>query len=224
MVGTTSRPGSCSSSSRTSIDKRITPRWINYERLDTCIGAVDRRDRRRRAHLRVGVRVQRDRLLRPLHERRRDRRRARSTSSDSTAGAFFAVVLLNASLIGAGALTLSTSYAFGDVFGTKLSLHRSFSRCQGLLRDLRRADRRRGRDRPDPRRAARGHHRGGPGARGRAAPRGNGVPAAAVQRTRRARAVAQRPVAERARGGDRRRAGAALDDPDADDRLPRTST
>ncbi len=42
------------------------------------------------------------------------------------AGAFFALVLLNASLIGAGALTLSTSYAFGDVFGTRSSLHRSF--------------------------------------------------------------------------------------------------
>ncbi len=36
-------------------------------------------------------------------------------------------MLLNASLIGAGALTLSTSYAFGDVFGTKSSLHRSFA-------------------------------------------------------------------------------------------------
>ena len=43
------------------------------------------------------------------------------------AGAFFAIVLLNASLIGAGALTLSTSYAFGDVFGIKSSLHRSFA-------------------------------------------------------------------------------------------------
>lgn len=42
-------------------------------------------------------------------------------------GAFFALVLLNASLIGAGALTLSISYAFGDVFGMKSSLHRSFA-------------------------------------------------------------------------------------------------
>jgi hypothetical protein len=42
------------------------------------------------------------------------------------AAAFFAIVLLNASLIGAGALTLSTSYAFGDVFGIKSSLHRGF--------------------------------------------------------------------------------------------------
>ena len=35
-------------------------------------------------------------------------------------------MLLNASLIGAGALTLSTSYAFGDVTGMKSSLHRSW--------------------------------------------------------------------------------------------------
>ncbi len=47
--------------------------------------------------------------------------------SGPTAGALYALVLLNASLIGAGALTLSTSYAFGDIFGTKSSLHRSFA-------------------------------------------------------------------------------------------------
>jgi hypothetical protein len=42
------------------------------------------------------------------------------------AGALFALVLLNASLIGAAAVTLATSYAFGDVFGVKHSLHRSW--------------------------------------------------------------------------------------------------
>lgn len=41
-------------------------------------------------------------------------------------GALFAIVLLDASIIGASAVTLSTSYAFGDVFGIKHSLHRSF--------------------------------------------------------------------------------------------------
>ena len=41
-------------------------------------------------------------------------------------GAAFAVVLLDASIIGASAVTLSTSYAFGDVFGIKHSLHRKF--------------------------------------------------------------------------------------------------
>ena len=43
-----------------------------------------------------------------------------------TAGVFFAIVLLNASLIGAAAVTLATSYAFGDVFGASHSLHRGF--------------------------------------------------------------------------------------------------
>ncbi len=41
-------------------------------------------------------------------------------------GAVFAIVLLDASVIGAAAVTLSTSYAFGDVFNIKHSLHRSF--------------------------------------------------------------------------------------------------
>src|ERR1039458_9107106 len=42
------------------------------------------------------------------------------------AGTIFAVILLNASIIGAAAVTLSTSYAFGDVFGARHSLHRSW--------------------------------------------------------------------------------------------------
>src|SRR5436190_302344 len=45
----------------------------------------------------------------------------------STAAVFFAIVLLNASLIGAGAVTLATSYVLGDVFGSRGSLHRTFS-------------------------------------------------------------------------------------------------
>jgi hypothetical protein len=44
----------------------------------------------------------------------------------SAAGALFAIILLNASIIGAASVTLATSYAFGDVFGAKHSLHRSW--------------------------------------------------------------------------------------------------
>jgi Natural resistance-associated macrophage protein-like len=44
----------------------------------------------------------------------------------NAAGALFAIILLNASIIGAAAVTLSTSYAFGDVFGARHSLHRSW--------------------------------------------------------------------------------------------------
>ena len=38
----------------------------------------------------------------------------------------FALILLDASIIGAAAVTLSTSYAFGDMFGLRHSLHRKF--------------------------------------------------------------------------------------------------
>ncbi|MGH9096041.1 MAG: divalent metal cation transporter, partial [Acidimicrobiales bacterium] len=41
-------------------------------------------------------------------------------------GALFAILLFDASILGAAAVTLSTSYAFGDVFGLRHSLHRGF--------------------------------------------------------------------------------------------------
>ena len=40
------------------------------------------------------------------------------------AGALFAIALLNGSVLGAAAVTLATSYAVGDVFGFRHSLHR----------------------------------------------------------------------------------------------------
>ncbi len=126
MVGTTVAPWQLFFQQSNIIDKRITPRWINYERLDTWIGAfvvvVG-------AAALIGVSAFAFRGT-PYFGHFTD---AGATANGldhtvgSAAGAFFALVLLNASLIGAGALTLSTSYAFGDVFGTKSSLHRSFS-------------------------------------------------------------------------------------------------
>jgi Mn2+/Fe2+ NRAMP family transporter len=125
MVGTTVAPWQLFFQQSNIIDKRITPRWINYERLDTWIGAVV-------------VVVGAGALLcvsafafqgTPFFGHYTDAGATATALSDrlgSVAGAFFAVVLLNASLIGAAAVTLSTSYAFGDVFGTRSSLHRSF--------------------------------------------------------------------------------------------------
>jgi hypothetical protein len=45
----------------------------------------------------------------------------------SALGWVFAIVLMDSSIIGAAAVTLATSYAFGDVFGLKHSLHRGFA-------------------------------------------------------------------------------------------------
>jgi hypothetical protein len=48
------------------------------------------------------------------------------------AGALFAVALLDASIIGAFAVSLSTAYAIGDVAGMKHSLHRGVGQAKGF--------------------------------------------------------------------------------------------
>lgn len=45
-------------------------------------------------------------------------------------GALLAIVLLNASIIGACAVSLSAAYAFGDVFKARHSLHRKLSEAK----------------------------------------------------------------------------------------------
>jgi NRAMP (natural resistance-associated macrophage protein)-like metal ion transporter len=126
IVGTTVAPWQLFFQQSNVIDKRITPRWINYERLDTWIGAVVVVIG---AAALIAVSAFAFQKGTPLFGRFTN---AGGTAEGlkqtlgSLAGAFYALVLLNASLIGAAALTLSTSYAFGDMFGTKSSLHRSF--------------------------------------------------------------------------------------------------
>jgi Mn2+/Fe2+ NRAMP family transporter len=131
IVGTTVAPWQLFFQQSNVIDKRITPRWINYERLDTWIGAIV-------VVLGAGALICVSAFAfqgTPYFGHFTD---AGGTANGldktlgSTAGAFFALVLLNASLIGAGALTLSTSYAFGDITGTKSSLHRSFRDAKGF--------------------------------------------------------------------------------------------
>ncbi|MFZ1996264.1 MAG: Nramp family divalent metal transporter [Solirubrobacteraceae bacterium] len=126
MVGTTVAPWQLFFQQSNIIDKRITPRWINYERLDTWIGAVV---------VVIGaaalISISAFAFGHTSYFGHFTDAGGTASGLDHVLGsipaAFFAVVLLNASLIGAGALTLSTSYAFGDVFGTKSSLHRSFA-------------------------------------------------------------------------------------------------
>jgi NRAMP (natural resistance-associated macrophage protein)-like metal ion transporter len=132
LVGTTVAPWQLFFQQSNVIDKRITPRWINYERLDTWIGAFV-------VVIGAAALMAVSAFAFPHGSRYFGQfNNAGTTATDldhalgAVPAAFFAVVLLNASLIGAGALTLSTSYAFGDVFGTRSSLHRSFSDAKGF--------------------------------------------------------------------------------------------
>ena len=125
IVGTTVAPWQLFFQQSNIVDKRITPRWINYERADTVIGSI--------------VVVFAAALLMAIvaaafsgtpeaghFTNAEGVARGLQHYVGRAAGAIFAIILLNASIIGAAAVTLSTSYAFGDVFGAHHSLHRSF--------------------------------------------------------------------------------------------------
>ncbi|MFF9399201.1 NRAMP family divalent metal transporter [Streptomyces sp. NPDC014744] len=128
VVGTTVAPWQLFFQQSNVIDKRITPRFIGYERADTLIGSfvivagaaalvmiADFATRGTTAHGHftdaAGVA---DALGRHNH----------------LLGVLFAIVLLDASIIGAAAITLATSYAFGDVFRLRHSLHRRFGEAK----------------------------------------------------------------------------------------------
>ena len=125
IVGTTVAPWQLFFQQSNIVDKRITPRFIGYERVDTTIGAfvvvtgaaalVMTADWASRSTGRSTDFVDAGAIARLLAQH------------SNVLGWMFAIVLLDASIIGAAAVTLSTSYAFGDVFGLKHSLHRGFS-------------------------------------------------------------------------------------------------
>jgi Mn2+/Fe2+ NRAMP family transporter len=123
IVGTTVAPWQLFFQQSNIIDKRITPRWINYERADTVIGAFV-------VVIGAGALISLTAFAfggTADFGHFSDAGRVASELGHrlgSTAGTFFAIVLLNASLIGAAAVTLATSYAFGDVFGASHSLNR----------------------------------------------------------------------------------------------------
>jgi Mn2+/Fe2+ NRAMP family transporter len=128
IVGTTVAPWQLFFQQSNVIDKRITPRFIGYERADTTLGAF------------VVVGGAAAIIIVAVYAVRGTRLAGHFTDALGVAralgmhgyalGALFAIVLLDASIIGASAVTLSTSYAFGDVFGIRHSLHRKFTEAK----------------------------------------------------------------------------------------------
>jgi NRAMP (natural resistance-associated macrophage protein)-like metal ion transporter len=131
IVGTTIAPWQLFFQQSYVIDKRITPRFIKYERIDLCLGILlvviggaammaftaaafdgqpgfgnftDARD------VAIGLEKHAGRLP----------------------GVLFALALIDASVIGASAVSLSTAYAIGDVLSLKHSLHRKPGDAKGF--------------------------------------------------------------------------------------------
>ena len=123
VVGTTVAPWQLFFQQSNVIDKRITPRWLEYEKADTVIGAFV---------VVIGAAAimmatasafsgthEFGHYLDGLHVAQ-----GLTKFISPAAGAIFALLLFDASIVGASAVTLATSYAFGDMFGLRHSLHR----------------------------------------------------------------------------------------------------
>jgi Mn2+/Fe2+ NRAMP family transporter len=130
IVGTTVAPWQLFFQQSNIIDKRITPRFIRYERADTVFGSIVVvlgaaalivvADFAVRGTNRVGQFSDALGVANAL------------AAHSYAMGALFAIVLFVASIIGAAAVTLATSYAFGDMFNLRHSLHRSFRDAKGF--------------------------------------------------------------------------------------------
>ncbi|MGW2254111.1 NRAMP family divalent metal transporter [Kitasatospora sp. NPDC001660] len=131
IVGTTVAPWQLFFQQSYVIDKRITPRFMKYEKADLWIGIVivivgaaammgftaaafagtDG----------VGQFTDAAGVAKGIADR-----------AGEVAGVLFAIALLDAAIIGAFAVSLSTAYAIGDVFGIKHSLHRGVTGAKGF--------------------------------------------------------------------------------------------
>jgi NRAMP (natural resistance-associated macrophage protein)-like metal ion transporter len=127
IVGTTVAPWQLFFQQSNILDKRISPRWLRYERADTFVGAI-------LTTVFAGMMIAVAAFA--LNGTRAYGPNANYADSGwfnnaihatlgGTAGAMAAVMLLVAAVLGAGAVSLSTSYAFGDSFEKKHSLHRT---------------------------------------------------------------------------------------------------
>jgi len=131
IVGTTVAPWQLFFQQSYVIDKRITPRFIRYEKADLWIGIVI---------VVVGAAA-----LMGVTAAAFAGTPAAGNFTDATglmhgiaayagrvAGVLFAVALLDAAIIGAFAVSLSTAYAVGDTLGLKHSLHRGVRQAKGF--------------------------------------------------------------------------------------------
>ena len=131
IVGTTVAPWQLFFQQSYVVDKRITPRFIRYEKVDLWIGIVI---------VVIGAAALMGATAAafahsPAAGHFTDAiglANGIAASAGRVAGVVFAVALLDASIIGAFAVSLSTAYAVGDTLGLKHSLHRGFRQAKGF--------------------------------------------------------------------------------------------
>ncbi|WP_233856582.1 NRAMP family divalent metal transporter [Paraburkholderia sp. HD33-4] len=131
IVGTTVAPWQLFFQQSYVVDKRITPRFMNYEKADLWIGIV---------FVLIGA-VAMISFSAALFDGRPEFGNFTDAGgviaglekyAGRTPAVLFAIALFDACVIGAAAVSLSTAYAIGDVFKIRHSLHRSVSDAKGF--------------------------------------------------------------------------------------------
>ncbi|RQS72601.1 divalent metal cation transporter [Burkholderia sp. Bp8963] len=131
IVGTTVAPWQLFFQQSYVIDKRITPRFIKYEKVDLWIGIavvligavamIGFSSALFGGHPESGNFTDAGGIIAGLEK-----------YAGRTSATLFAVALLDACIIGAAAVSLSTAYAIGDVFKIRHSLHRGVTDAKGF--------------------------------------------------------------------------------------------
>jgi Mn2+/Fe2+ NRAMP family transporter len=131
IVGTTVAPWQLFFQQSYIIDKRITPRFMKYEKADLSIGIV--------TVVVGGAAIMGATAVAFAHSHLFGQftnsaglATGLQTYGGRAAGVLFAIALLDASIIGAFAVSLSTAYAISDVFGIHHSLHRGVRSAKGF--------------------------------------------------------------------------------------------
>jgi NRAMP (natural resistance-associated macrophage protein)-like metal ion transporter len=131
IVGTTVAPWQLFFQQSYVIDKRITPRFVPYERVDLCIGIV---------FVIVGAVAMMTFCAATFsgHPEAGNFSDAGGVATGlakyvgKVSATLFAIALIDASIIGASAVSLATAYALGDVLSLKHSLHRPARDARGF--------------------------------------------------------------------------------------------
>lgn len=131
IIGTTVAPWQLFFQESNIVDKKITPRWLNYERADTIIGSFI-------VVIGAGVLVAVAAAGLSGHGSTNSYTTALNVARglrhyvSPTAGDIYAILLLNASIIGAAAVTLASSYAIVDLKGSHQGLNARFAEAKGF--------------------------------------------------------------------------------------------
>jgi Mn2+/Fe2+ NRAMP family transporter len=125
LVGTTIAPWQIFFQQSNVVDKRITPRWLAYSRCETAVGAIAFALAAGAVMIVCAAAFDHGSEHRPLGDAAAIAHEL-GARLGHPAGAVFAIALLNASLLGAGAVSLSSAYAVSEARGVKHSLHRRF--------------------------------------------------------------------------------------------------